>query len=255
VTQPVSRRNALGLFSTIGLGALLAACTGSDPATSSAPTTVPTEEGGSATVTPRASGSLTPGSFAGAGTCTLSREMTEGPYYFDVDAIRADVREGKPGTSLRLGVLVQDADSCEPLPDAVVDIWHCDAEGLYSGFESASRGGPGGGRTDDETYLRGAQVTNADGIVEFTTIYPGWYRGRTVHIHCTVHLNRNELLTSQLFFDDEVTDRVYAGSPYADSGERDVRNTDDGIFDESLVLTTTQDGDGYLALITFSVPA
>lgn len=74
-----------------------------------------------------------------ARSCTLTREPTEGPYYFDVDAIRSDIREDRQGTTLRLGILVQDSDSCEPIPDAVVDVWHCDAEGIYSGFESASQ--------------------------------------------------------------------------------------------------------------------
>jgi len=259
VTEPISRRNALGVFSTIGLGALLAACTGEGgsstaPSTTATGTTVPTVEGGTATVSPQTSSALSAQSFAGSGTCTLSRELTEGPYYFDVDAIRADIREDRAGAALRLGILVQDGESCDPIRNAVVDIWHCDAEGLYSGFESASQGSPGSGRTDDETYLRGAQVTNAEGIVEFTTVYPGWYRGRTVHIHCKVHLDRTELLTTQLFFDEAVTDAVYASAPYSPDAGRTL-NASDNIFDESLVLTVTPDGDGYLGLITFGVEA
>ncbi len=266
MTQPVSRRNALGMFSTIGLGALLASCTsGNDGTTASAPTTeatVETAEGETATVSPQASGTLSPESFAAAGACTLTRELTEGPYYFDVDSIRSDIREDRPGTTLRLGILVQDSDTCEPIPNAVVDVWHCDAEGIYSGFESASEGsdGPAGGRggggssdtTDDETYLRGAQVTNSDGIVEFITIYPGWYRGRTVHIHCKVHLDKTTLLTTQLFFDDTLTADVYAVEPYLADG-RDVDNASDSIFEESLVLTVAAADDGYLGLITFGV--
>jgi protocatechuate 3,4-dioxygenase beta subunit len=249
------------MFSTVGLGALLAACTPAGDGVSSAPTseaTVETVEGGTATVSPQATGTLRPESFAAAGSCTLTRELTEGPYYFDVDAIRSDIREDRPGTTLRLGLLVQDSESCEPIPNAVVDVWHCDAEGVYSGFESASQGsgGPGGGGdsepTDGETYLRGAQVTNADGIVEFVTIYPGWYRGRTVHIHCKVHLDRSTLLTTQVFFDDTLTAEVYAAEPYSDDG-RDVDNASDSIFDDSLVLTVSPAGDGYLGLITFGV--
>ncbi len=100
---------------------------------------------------------------------------------------------------------MRDAGSCEPLENAVVDTWHCDATGLYSGFESASTGRPGGGRSDEETYLRGAQATNEDGIVQFRTIYPGSYRCRTVHIHAKVHLDRQTVLTSQLFFADRFT--------------------------------------------------
>ncbi|HZY28312.1 MAG TPA: hypothetical protein VFE49_08670 [Jiangellaceae bacterium] len=112
----------------------------------------------------------------------MTRELTEGPYYFDVDSIRSDIREDRPGTTLRLGILVQDSETCAPIPDAVLDVWHCDAEGSYSrvrvGVPSVRRaagGGPGrnSGPTDDETYLRGAHVTNAEGVVEFVTIYPG----------------------------------------------------------------------------------
>ena len=244
----VNRRTMLG---TVGLGALVAACSGNAAPTTT--TTVLTSEGGSATVSPQSVG-LAPGDFPGAASCSLTPEETEGPYYFDVDAIRSDLREDRPGTLLRLGMLVQDA-SCAPVANAVVDIWHCDAGGVYSGFESASRGGPGGGRSDEETYLRGAQVTNADGIVEFRTVYPGWYRGRTVHLHFKVHLDKVTVLTSQLFFDEQVTDAVYATASYRDKGDRDVRNADDSIFDDALVLTTGADGDGYLGLMTVNVRA
>ena len=150
-----------------------------------------------------------------------------------------------------------DAGSCEPVSNAVVDIWHCDAEGLYSGFEAASTGGGGpgggGGRSDEETYLRGAQVTNDDGIVEFKTVYPGWYRGRTVHIHAKVHLDRRTVLTTQLFFDERVSERVYAAQPYAGDTGRDTFNDSDGIFSDDLVLTARRDGDGWLGLLTFNV--
>jgi len=242
----VSRRKMLG---TVGLGALVAACSGDPAATTS--TTVPTTEGSSATVSPQSVG-LAPGDFPGAASCSLTPAETEGPYYFDVDAIRSDIREDRPGASLRLGMLVRDA-SCTPVANAVVDIWHCDAGGVYSGFESASNGGPGGGRSDEETYLRGAQVTNADGIVEFRTVYPGWYRGRTVHIHFKVHIDKATALTSQLYFDEQVTDAVYAAAPYRDRGDRDMRNTDDSIFADELVLTTTAAGDGQLGLMTVNV--
>jgi len=269
MTRPMSRRNALGAFSTIGLGTLLAACTRDGDPTSAASdgsatggasdttsATVDTVEGGTATVSPQATGSLTAASFAAVGSCTLTRELTEGPYYFDVDAIRSDIREDSEGTVLRIGMLVQDSDTCAPIPNAVADIWHCDAGGSYSGFESASRGSGGGGRggpTDEETYLRGAQVTNSEGIAEFTTVYPGWYAGRTVHIHCKVHLDKTTLLTTQLFFDDELSQRVFTAAPYASHTGRVPTNDEDGIFDDSLVLTTAADADGYLGLITVNV--
>ena len=148
---------------------------------------------------------------------------------------------------------VRDAGTCEPLENAVVDVWHCDATGLYSGFESASRGGAGGGRSDEETYLRGAQATNADGIVEFLTIYPGWYEGRTTHIHLKVHLDRRTVLTSQLFTTREVDERVFAREPYASRTGRDVFNEDDGIYSEAGTLTLSEDGPEVTGLITLDV--
>lgn len=190
--------------------------------------------------------------FDDAATCTLSVEQTEGPFYFDVNSIRSDIREDRDGATLRLGVRVQDADTCEPLSNAVVDVWHCDALGSYSGFESASAG-TGGGPSDEETYLRGAQVTNRRGIVEFTTIYPGRYPGRTVHIHAKVHLDNQTLLTTQFFFDDFVSEALYESDPYSQQSGADVTNSSDGIFDERLVLTLSEVGDGYIGLINLGV--
>ena len=138
---------------------------------------------------------------------------------------------------------VRDAAECRPLADAVVDIWHCDAAGAYSAF----------GEEEGETYLRGAQVTNADGIAEFTTIYPGWYPGRTVHIHAKVHLDKQTVLTTQLYFGDDFTKRAFEAEPYAARGERDTLNSADGIYDESVELTLSEEAGGYLGLITLDV--
>jgi len=255
MTTRLTRRRALGTFGTVSLGTLLAACGGGgrgDGATTEAD--VPTTEGGTATVQPQSTQSAdTAGLFDDSSACTLTPELTEGPYYFDADSIRSDVREDRDGVALRLAVRVRDAGDCAPIANAVVDIWHCDAGGLYSGFESASTGGPGGGRSDEETYLRGAQVTNADGVVEFLTIYPGWYRGRTVHIHAKVHLDRQTALTTQLFFDEAVTDAVYARAPYSRQEGRDVTNDTDGIFSDQLVLALSEEGDGYVGAISFDV--
>jgi protocatechuate 3,4-dioxygenase beta subunit len=242
VTRRVDRRQALGAFGTVGLGALLAAC-GSDRRGGSA-TPVPTEEGGTATVEPQTTPSDdTSALFGDESACTLTPEQTEGPYYFDADAIRSDIREDREGTPLRLAIRVRSADACEPLRNAVVDIWHCDAGGTYSGFEAG----------EGERFLRGAQVTNRDGIVEFETVYPGWYQGRTVHIHAKVHLDRSTVLTTQLYFDDAISDRVMARAPYAGRGQRDQRNDTDGIFDQALVLDLTRDGESYVGAISFDV--
>lgn len=246
----LSRRQALAAAGTVSLASILAACGGDgDAAGTSAVTTT---DGATATVAPKtATSSATEELFDASATCSVTPEQTEGPYYFDVDAIRRDIREDREGTELRLALRVRDAGSCEPIENAVVDLWHCDATGLYSGFESASTGG--GGRRDEETYLRGAQATNAEGIAEFVTIYPGWYRGRTVHIHAKVHLDRQTALTTQLYFDDAFTDEVYAAEPYASDGPRDTLNDDDGIFSAETILTLSREGDGVLGVMTFDV--
>jgi protocatechuate 3,4-dioxygenase beta subunit len=249
-----NRRQALAAFGSVSLGALLAAC-GSDGDGNSG-TDVSTTDGGTATVEPKtSSGASTAELFDDSSACTLTAQETEGPYYFDADSIRSDIREDRKGTGLRLAVRVRDAKKCEPLRNAVVDLWHCDALGIYSGFESASTGGPGGGRTDNEKYLRGAQVTNSDGIVEFVTVYPGWYRGRTVHIHAKVHVDNRTALTTQFYFDDDVSERVFARRPYSTHTGRDVFNDSDGIFDKSLLLDLSKDGDGYLGAISLDVQA
>nr|WP_062333095.1 protocatechuate dioxygenase [Herbidospora sakaeratensis] len=248
----VSRRTMIAGVGSIGLGALLAACG------SGGSTPVTTSTGATATITPQA----VPGDLAAlldsSGACALTPSTTPGPYYFDADKIRSDIREDRPGTLLDLAIRVRDSETCEPLKDAVVEIWHCDAGGLYSGAESASTGGPGGGMgdlvpTDDERYLRGAQVTGADGIVVFTTIWPGWYRGRTVHVHAMVHVGNDRTLTTQVMFDEARNDAVLAAGPYAGRGGRDTRNDDDSIFRSSMVMATVPDGDGFRGAITFDV--
>jgi protocatechuate 3,4-dioxygenase beta subunit len=178
--------------------------------------------------------------FDEAAHCTRTAEETEGPFYFEVDRVRSDIREGRDGAPLRLGVRVRDAAAgCDPIPNAVVDVWHCDASGSYSE--------PG------ETYLRGLQVTNRDGIAEFTTIYPGWYPGRTVHIHGKVHMDKRTVLTTQFYFTDSFTDRVFAREPYASDRGRDAFNATDPLYERDLELTLSKERDAYLGLITLNV--
>ena len=233
----LSRRQVLAGLGSVSLGALLAAC-GSDDDGSA--TKVETTEGTTSTVESSGGRGGLASRFDGAATCTQTTEQTEGPFYFDVDSIRSDIREDREGAKLRLGMRVRDAAECRPLANAVVDIWHCDATGSYSAGE-------------EETYLRGAQVTNADGIVEFTTVYPGGYMGRTVHVHAKVHLDRRTVLTTQFYFDDAVSARVFGSEPYAADAGREVSNENDGLYDEELALTLSDEGDGYLGLITLDV--
>ena len=270
--KAIHRRQALAAFGAVGLSAVFTGCArdgGNNTAGMS--TTSSSGAGTSATTGPSdvpgpVGGPVSSDQFDRAGSCALTPEQTEGPYYLDIDSVRSDIREGKEGTRLRLGIRVRDFTTCAPVANAAVDIWHCDALGTYSGFESASVGaggaggpgrpGEGGGRsraTDNTRYLRGTQITNASGIVEFTTVYPGWYRGRTVHIHAKVHVNNREVLTTQLFFDEDLTRTVYAQQPYASDTGRDTFNQNDGIFSDETILTVSKDGDGYLGLINFGV--
>jgi protocatechuate 3,4-dioxygenase beta subunit len=137
------------------------------------------------------------------------------------------------------------ASSCSPIRDALVDIWHCDAIGLYSGYGSEGTAG--------ERFLRGIQVTDGGGRAEFETIYPGFYRGRTIHIHLKIHLDERTAVTSQLFFPESVNDAVMATSPYDASGTRDTRNSTDSIFTSATVLDVAADGGGYAASLAIGV--
>jgi protocatechuate 3,4-dioxygenase beta subunit len=115
-----------------------------------------------------------------AKACKLTPEVTEGPFYVALDKIRRDITEGRPGVPLTLKVRVVDVKRCAPIHIAAVDIWHCDAGGLYS--DESSNG------TAGQTYLRGVQLTNKKGFAKFHTVYPGHYSGRATHIHLKVHI-------------------------------------------------------------------
>ena len=252
MAKTIDRRQALTVIGTVSLGGILTACGDGDGNGSSEVTTT---DGTTTSVESKTTSRVTAEDFDESASCSLTPEQTEGPYYFDVDKIRSDIREDREGTLLRLAFRVREAESCKPIENAVVDIWHCDALGSYSGFESGDGGPPGSEPSTDSTFLRGAQVTNADGIVEFKTVYPGWYQGRTVHIHAKVHIDNQTVLTSQLFFDEDVNSAVYSREPYSGHTGRDQLNDSDGIFDEQLLVTAKEEGSGILALMTFDVEA
>jgi protocatechuate 3,4-dioxygenase beta subunit len=221
----VSRRQALAGFGSVTLGALIAACSDDD-------------DDGSALEGATNQGTVS--EFDGAARCTRTAEETEGPFYFEVDRVRSDIREGRPGSELRLGVRVRDLSAgCEPIRNAVVDVWHCDATGSYS-----ERG---------ETFLRGLQVTDNKGTVEFTTLYPGWYPGRTVHIHAKVHIDKQTVLTTQFYFADDFTDRVFSREPYASDTGRDAFNDTDPLYERDLELTLSRESNAYRGLITVDI--
>ena len=159
---------------------------------------------------------------AAAPSCVLSPEVTEGPYYLDLDRIRRDITEGKAGLRLDLRIKVVDASACKPIEDVAVDIWHADAGGTYSGFTAEG--------TDGRTFLRGVQLTGDDGVARFRTIYPGWYTGRAIHIHLKTHVGGRTVHTGQLFFSDRVSDRVARLSPYNARTATRTRNSADDIY-------------------------
>lgn len=168
---------------------------------------------------------------ADAASCVLAPEVTEGPYWVDVREKRSDVRAGQAGASLTLDLYVyRSDDSCEPEQGAVVDIWHCNASGLYS--DEAANG------TSGSTWLRGYQETDAQGHVQFTTIYPGWYSGRTVHIHVRVRTFSGSAttynFTTQIFFAEADSAAVFATSPYSSRSGRDTTNEEDMIYQQEV---------------------
>lgn len=185
---------------------------------------------------------------AEAASCILTPEQTEGPYYIDDEPFRKNVTEGRPGTPLVLVLRVVNASTCAPIPNAVVEIWHADANGNYSGFNGQS----------NSTFMRGQQVTGTGGRARFRTVYPGWYTGRTTHIHVKVHAGGSTVHTGQLYFDDTITDQVYAAQPYAARGTRDTDNASDGIYRNggaSSLLTLTPRTNGWQGRLTMGVQA
>jgi protocatechuate 3,4-dioxygenase beta subunit len=215
--------------------------------------------GGQASPTTGAGSSGTTGAPAGAtqaapGTtsvaspsCVVKPALTEGPYFVDEKLNRSDIRSDPSdgsvaeGVPLRLGFRVArvTAGGCAALSGANVDIWHCDAAGRYSDVSA--------NRTVGRKFLRGYQTTDANGSATFTTIYPGWYMGRAVHIHVKIRTQQGQEFTSQLFFDEAVNDQVYAQAPYNGRGQR-VRNEQDSIYRSAgsqLLLAVNRDGQGY----------
>lgn len=186
------------------------------PSTTQTPTSEPPGDGDAA---------LGPADFTALSGCVLLREMAAGPFPTLDQLERRDISEGYPGRPVQLGLRVIDG-SCEPIPGVGVEVWHTDATGDYSSYAD---GGTGKDEGTGTTFLRGRQLADGDGIVEFATIYPGWYPGRAVHIHVRVHRDDDLVLTSQLFFPDDTTREVFATGPYAEFGPPDTTNATDGL--------------------------
>ncbi len=251
--------------------------------------------------------------------CTLTGEQEEGPYYIDDEKLRANITEGRPGVPVKLRMALVDARTCAPLKNAAVDIWHCDALGVYSGFTANSpdgggpgsdRGGrgrgpggpppdgfppdgpprdgfdpngpplefgrgfgrgPGGGRgpgrgpVDATRFLRGVQITDAKGVVEFSSLYPGWYSGRAIHVHLKAHIGGEGgrvAHTGQMFFPEDLTERIAKLEPYAKRlGVHRTTQTEDHVFQHQhgaeqmarIERLGKSDADGFLASVTVAV--
>jgi protocatechuate 3,4-dioxygenase beta subunit len=191
---------------------------------------------------------------AGAKVCILTPQATEGPFYFDPKLVRSDITEGKQGAPVVLTLQIVEANDCAPLQDARVDVWHADGQGRYSGY---ARQEPGS--TKGETFLRGTQFTGADGEVRFNTIYPGWYPGRTPHIHFKAFVGDRNVITGQLYFPDPITEHVYATNmPYRErKANRDTFNADDFIFvrqgGAETIVALKEKGGSYLAGLVIGI--
>ena len=195
-----------------------------------------------------------PGRAQAPAPCVVRPAQTEGPYFVDERLHRRDIRQDpsdgsvRPGAPLALTLMVSrlQAGVCAPLAGAQVDVWQCDHLGIYSDVQDPSFNSKG------KQFLRGYQITDAQGKAGFTTIYPGWYRGRTVHIHFKIRSPASQRpgyeFTSQLYFDDALTDRVLRLAPYAERGDRSTRNSGDGIYrrgGEQLMLAVDETPAGY----------
>lgn len=261
-----SRRRLLQAGGLMSLAAVVSACTAQRETSGAAPTSsrpaAPTTSSAPPPPPPPSAVDL----LSGTQTCVLTHETIAGPTWFDAHDVRSDIRDDRPGVPLALAFKVVSLPSCAPVPDAVVDLWQCDALGYYSGFAGVARGDGGdpGGRdeygdtqaaaTDAERWLRGTQAAGPDGVVQFSTVYPGWYPTRTVHLHLKVHTGGTTVLTTQLFFDDAVSDAVHAGSdPYRQHPGRGVRNDRDAFYSPTALMTTAPAGEGWLAAITLGV--
>ncbi|MFF4014060.1 intradiol ring-cleavage dioxygenase [Streptomyces sp. NPDC001843] len=204
---------------------------------------------------------------AAAAVCTLTKEMTQGPYYLDGALVRSDVTEGKPGVPLKLALTVVNS-ACTPISNALVEIWHTDALGEYSGYVGAN----GHNESDDRTFLRGGVLTNSSGVANLTTIYPGWYRGRCIHVHVKVHTGvtvtadghftgGRTVHTGQLFFNETITAAVAKVSPYSTNTVTRTTLSQDSIYDgggasSGLLTLTTLGGSassGYSGTLTLGV--
>lgn len=191
---------------------------------------------------------------AHADALVLTPQVTQGPYWFDPKLLRADITEGRPGVPARVRMTVLDQVGA-PIRGARVEIWHCDASGLYSGYEGQGDDLKTG--TKSETFLRGGQLTDAGGVAVFRTIWPGWYEGRTPHIHAKVFLDARTALTCQLFVPDALSEYLYENVPaYKRPRKRGVFNSNDGVAlqgGDAMIAAVKEGKEAYEIALTVAV--
>jgi protocatechuate 3,4-dioxygenase beta subunit len=254
IGRVLSRREVLALMGAGSVAVAIAACA---PGSSASGSPSPTATGVAGTTSPNASTAAVASSLP---SCVVVPELTEGPYYVNENLDRSDIRidtsDGSvsEGAALTLDWVVSqvDGNACIPLEGVLVDVWHCDALGNYSDV----------GSQQGHDFLRGYQHTDANGKATITTIYPGWYQGRAVHIHFKIRTDAAAAsgleFTSQLFFDDALSAQVYASGIYAQKGAPDQPNASDGIYQQSqgmTLLDVAKDGDGYKATFELAIQA
>lgn len=192
------------------------------------------------------------------GTCVLFHQAVEGPFYFDPKLVRSDITEGRPGLPLTLVLKLIDNGSCAPIKNVRVGVWHCDAGGIYSGYPK--QGDHRNFSAVGKQYLRGTQLTDAKGLVTFNTIYPGWYPGRTPHIHVKAFLDETTVLTGQVYFPNALSARMYqARAPYDARPLPDQTNETDFPFKEGqregggIILAMEEGTDGVTGSLLIAV--
>ena len=199
--------------------------------------------------------------FTSAANCVLSHDTVEGPYFICTDTMNArNIAEGLDGTPLTLALRITDR-RCTPIPGAIVDVWQCDARGNYSGHaldpDKPPRAGRGRPREPDAPtrFLRGVLATDAEGIVEFDVVYPGYYHRRAIHTHYKVHVGNTAYMTGQALYPEEWNERIVANPLYGEgrSMERAL-NADDYIGRAAGLFAVSERGDRLLATINLSAP-
>jgi protocatechuate 3,4-dioxygenase beta subunit len=166
--------------------------------------------------------------FAAADTCVLTCAATLGPCYSNVNLVRRDITSGIVGLPMRLGFRIVNADTCQPIQGATIDIWHTNKDGNYSALSGQCSNDS---TTLSQNFSRGIQSSNADGWVYFDSIFPGWYSGRVTHMHLTVRIGTTAVVTTQFFFADRIAETIYRNHPlYVGRPNRDTTNTSDNVI-------------------------